>query len=69
MPTYVVRIAVRGMTDSWRVTKVQTHNAKRAILVAETRERDEGYDPLALKAENETDAHDYAEQGIWPFAQ
>lgn len=67
MPTYTVRIAVRGMTSSWRVTKVKTHNAERALLVAETRERDEGYEPLALIAENEQDAHDSASRGEWPF--
>lgn len=68
MPTYVVRIAIEGMYSSWRVTKVSAATAERAVIVAEHRERQEGYNPLALRAENAKDAHDVASKGVWPFA-
>jgi hypothetical protein len=67
MAMYTVRIAIHGMTGSWLHTKVGAASAARAIEVAEARETAGGYTVLALRAENERDAHDVAAKGKWPF--
>ena len=65
---YDVRIAIRGLSASWRLTQVRAASALRALEAAEAREREEGYEPLALRAENRVDAHDVASKGVWPFS-
>lgn len=67
MSEYIARIAIRGATSSWRHTRVSAATAARALVVAEKREIDEGYEPVALMVENIADAHDVASKGVWPW--
>jgi len=64
---FEVRIACKGLSSSWRLTRILCDTPERAIELAEARERADGYEPIAVKAEAVDDPHFYADKGVWPF--